>query len=446
MVDLVRKAILNYSLLNNGDSVTVALSGGADSVALLLALLELKDEFSLKISAAHLNHGLRGDEADRDELFVCELCDKLNVPLFCEKADVKSFAKAEKLSIELAARKVRYSFLERVSVGKIATAHTSNDQIETVIHNIARGTGITGASGIPAKRDRVIRPLILAERCEIEAYLKEKGVSYCIDSTNSDTQYTRNMIRKNIVPLFNEINSGAIKNVSRFADNLAKDADYLNIEADKVYSIARKDKGLKMDVIKDLHPAILSRVIINFYEQKTDISADSVHILRITESVKENSNSRISLSGGYEAVIKNGFLNISKPYKRKQETIEFPVSSMPFDAMGYKLFVVSKDDYEKKLKFNKLLLQSSIDYDTIGDKLVLRTRKDGDKIKLFNKKVTKSFKKLFCETKTDLKERDELAVLEDESGILFLYSFGAAEERAVTEKTKKVLIVERVGV
>lgn len=445
MVDLVRKAILKYSLLENGDSVTVALSGGADSVALLLALLELKDEFALKISAAHLNHGLRGDEADRDEQFVRQLCEKLNVPLFCEKADVKSVAQNEKQSIELAAREVRYSFLERVSVGKIATAHTSSDQIETVIHNIARGTGIMGACGIPKKRGRIIRPLILAERADVESYLDKRKVSYCTDSTNSDTVYTRNMIRKNIVPLFKEINVGAIKNVGRFADNLEQDADYLNSEADKAFSVARVEKGLKLDAIKDLHPAILSRVIIRFYEEQTNIAADSLHVMKICESIK-SSGSAVSISGGFEMTVKNEILEVSKPYKRNKEALEFLVSSMPFEAMGYKLFVVSKDDYEKKLKFNNLLLKSSIDYDTIDGELVLRTRKDGDKIKLFDKKVTKSFKKLFCEAKTDLKGRDELAVLEDNNGVLLLFSFGAAENVAVTEKTKRVLIVERVGV
>ncbi len=445
MVDLVKKAIVSYGLLNKCESVTVALSGGADSVALLLALLELKNELSLSIYAAHLNHCLRGEEADRDEQFVRDICEELNIPLFCEKADVKAYAKKKKLSIELAAREVRYAFLERVAVGKIATAHTLNDQIETVIHNIARGTGIAGACGIPKKNGRIIRPLIMAERSDVESFLKERNVQYCTDSTNLDMEYTRNMIRKNIVPLFKEINSNAVKNVGRFADNMLQDADYLRLEANQALEMARIEQGILVETIKELHPAILSRVIMRYIEEQTAFATDSLHITQVIESVKTNGFA-VSLQGGYEAVVKNGILKVSKPHKRREQALEFPVDELPFEAFGYKLSCVSKQEYEKRLKFNNLLLKSCIDCDTIVGKLVLRTRKDGDKIKLFDKKVTKSFKKLFCESKTDLPKRDNLAVLEDESGVLFLYEFGASQKAAVTEQTKKVLIVEQVGV
>ena len=191
MLQCVKATIARHNMLEGVKEVTVALSGGADSVTLLSVMLKIRDEFNFTLSAAHLNHCLRGEEADRDEQFVRELCQRLNVPLFCEKADVKAFAKVNSMSIELAARQVRYAFLERVSKGVIATAHNANDNFETVLHNMARGTGIVGLCGIRPKRDRFIRPLIEVGREAIERYCAEEGLLFCTDSTNSDQSTDR---------------------------------------------------------------------------------------------------------------------------------------------------------------------------------------------------------------------------------------------------------------
>ena len=160
MLKKVLAAIEDYDMLAQAGSVTVAISGGADSVALLHCLLELKNELSLEVCAAHLNHMLRGDESLRDEKFVKDLCQKLNVKLFLERIDVAKEAKVSGESIELAARRVRYDFLSRVSKGVIATAHTASDSFETMLFNLSRGTDIIGLCGIPPKRDTLIRPLI----------------------------------------------------------------------------------------------------------------------------------------------------------------------------------------------------------------------------------------------------------------------------------------------
>ena len=178
MLNSVKNAIKRYNMINGETEITVALSGGADSVALLLCLLELKDDLDVNISAAHLNHCLRGEESDRDEQFVRDLCKQLNVPLTVEKADVKGEADKTGESIELCARRIRYAFLERVTSGLIATAHTANDNIETVLFNMSRGTGISGLCGIPPKRDNIIRPLILVTREQVETYCAEKGVEF----------------------------------------------------------------------------------------------------------------------------------------------------------------------------------------------------------------------------------------------------------------------------
>ena len=167
MLNKIEKAAERYNLFQKGDSITVALSGGADSTALLHALVQLGEKYSLNVTAAHLNHKLRGDESDRDEQFVRKMCDDLGVELVCESSDITSLAKKGE-GIEECARRVRYDFLQRNAKGKIATAHSADDNIETVIFNLTRGSGIKGGCGIPPVRDNIIRPLIMCTRAEIE--------------------------------------------------------------------------------------------------------------------------------------------------------------------------------------------------------------------------------------------------------------------------------------
>ena len=278
MLEYVKQSIRQSDMLHGVSEVTVALSGGADSVALLSVMLELSKELPFSVSAAHLNHCLRGAESDRDEQFVRKLCEDFGVPLCVEKADVYGFAKSHGLSVELAARQVRYDFLERVSNGAIATAHTASDNIETVLHNAVRGTGIAGLCGIPPKRGRFIRPLIGVTRQQIEDYCHKKGLSFCIDSTNSDQTFTRNRIRHSVVPELVKVNSAAIKNVSLLSATLREDASFLSFEAQKSFETASENGGLKVETLQRLHPAIAKRCIAILFEKTVGCVLERQHV------------------------------------------------------------------------------------------------------------------------------------------------------------------------
>ncbi|MEG2144737.1 MAG: tRNA lysidine(34) synthetase TilS, partial [Oscillospiraceae bacterium] len=206
MQNKVLEAIEKYKLINLGDSVTVALSGGADSVALLLVLLKLQEKLGISIDACHVNHNLRGEEAKRDEAFCKELCEEKNVKLFIKSVDVLAYAKTNSVSTELAARELRYSALCQVANGKIATAHTLSDSVETALFNLARGTGLRGLMGINPCRDNIIRPLTLVGREEIEAFLASENQSFVNDSTNFKNDFARNKIRNKVIPVLKEIN------------------------------------------------------------------------------------------------------------------------------------------------------------------------------------------------------------------------------------------------
>ncbi|MBQ2387863.1 MAG: tRNA lysidine(34) synthetase TilS [Clostridia bacterium] len=249
MQDKLLAAVTRYNLLKTGDRVTVALSGGADSTALLYGLLALREKFDLTVTAAHVNHMLRGEESDRDERFVRDLCEKLGVALSVGKFDIPALRKKGE-SGEECARRVRYAFLAEVADGKIATAHTADDNAETVLFNLIRGAGITGACGIPVKRDNIIRPLILCSRKDIENYCEKNGISFVTDSSNLTDDYTRNRIRHKIIPEMKEINPSLCDGVSRFSETL-RDADELILSlAERAIKSAKKADGYDCGELK----------------------------------------------------------------------------------------------------------------------------------------------------------------------------------------------------
>ena len=264
MKNRVIEAISRYDMLRAGDSVTVALSGGADSCALLYALYELRGELGITLSACHINHGLRGGESDSDERFARRLCEKLGIPAEVFRVDVRA-AQRKHESIEEAARRLRYGCFEQVCAkygSKLATAHTANDNAETVLMYMLRGTGTRGLAGIPAVRDDIIRPLIFCTREQTEAFCRERGIEYVTDSTNLEDNCTRNRIRHNVLPLLREFNPSFLDAVSRMTSAVAADESFLTGYAEKcAEECAHPDGGYYSRKLKELPEAVLIRVI-----------------------------------------------------------------------------------------------------------------------------------------------------------------------------------------
>ena len=438
MLQSVKNTIKRYNMINGAAEITVALSGGADSVAMLLCLLELKTELGVNISAAHLNHCLRGAESDADERYVRELCNGLGVELTVERADITAESEKTHESIELCARRVRYAFLERVSKGLIATAHTANDNIETVLHNLARGTGSAGLCGIPPVRGRIIRPLISVTRHEVEEFCAAKGVKFCVDSTNADENYTRNFIRRLVVPKLLEINSCAVQNTVNMSAALRDDADFLNKTANSEYVRICDGNALKSDELNKLHPAIRSRCIAMLYKQTVGRTPEHRHIDAVTELLV--CGGRCSVQNDFSAVVKDGLLRFL-PSKSVGTIPETPVDGLPFDCFGVEIFKISKENLISQQKFNSLLLNNAVDCDKICGKLILRSRKQGDEIKFLKRNCTKSLKKLFQEAKIDEVLRDSIPVLADEKGPVWVSGFGVAERCSIDKDSENIAVV-----
>ena len=265
LIESVKAAIFENNMLCGGETAVCALSGGADSTALLLVLKELSCKIGFELKACHLNHGLRGEESDSDESFCESLCESLGVELYRKKINVKDYAQKHE-STEETARKLRYVFFEeaRARFGEntvTATAHNANDSAETVLLNLVRGTGLKGLCGIPPVRDRIIRPLIYAKRSEIEEFLKDRNQPFVTDKTNFSEDYTRNKIRLKVLPEILAINPSAIEAFSRMSKILRSDSEHLETLAEIALAKAKRQNGYDALELSGLEEPIKSRAI-----------------------------------------------------------------------------------------------------------------------------------------------------------------------------------------
>lgn len=260
-LEKISAACADYRMIERGDAVVAALSGGADSVSLLHALKQLSEQIGIEVSACHINHHIRGEESDSDMRFCEELCERLQVPLVIREANVTELQQKHE-SLEECARRVRYDFFAEVSEGKkLATAHNSNDCAETVLLNMMRGTGLKGLCGVPPVRGNIIRPLIYCTRAEVEEYCSASGLTWVTDSTNLNVDYTRNKIRHIILPEMLKINGSLFSTMNRMEHSLRTDSDFLEEMAAQRLEEARCPGGYSAPALAELPAPLQSRAI-----------------------------------------------------------------------------------------------------------------------------------------------------------------------------------------
>lgn len=446
----VKNTIERYQMLRPGDTVIVGISGGADSVALLSVLNELKDELHISVIGAHVNHGLRGAEALRDENFSKKLCENLDLEFYVLHENVAQLAKARGLSFETCGRQVRYEFFEKISQEilrknkgsgvLIATAHNANDVCETILYNITRGSGLKGAAGIPPVRcsevgnTKIIRPIIDCSRLEILKYLEEKNQSFMTDSTNLDDSYARNRIRIHVLPELSKINENAVSNITRFADSVREDEEYLTDLSKELVINARTEDGYyDVSTLKDAGIPVLKRAIAYIVYEKTGTHAEKVHIDKISAAVKSCDSSlyfKIQLPGGDFLQIKDGFLSVISRGLAENE-----------DKYEKKTFIVEKMSIDECKKSSDNILENALDYGKINGKLFFRNRQSGDKFRPLKRNVNKSLKCLFNEAHIPAQKRAHLNILECDGEIVWIEDFGPADGYQVTDTTKEVLYI-----
>ena len=433
--------------MSRGGEVLVAVSGGADSVALLTSLCEIRDRMELKISAIHVNHNLRGEESDRDERFVVSLCEKLHVPLVVESVDILSLCKKTGESTELCARKVRYNLFAKHAKEFIATAHTADDNAETVIYNLCRGTGIKGICGIPPVRDNIVRPLIDCTRQDILNYLHAIGQEYVTDSTNLGDEYTRNKIRHNIIPELLKINPSFPVAVRRASASAREDSEFIETEAKQIVDDYMFSDGGELQLrlsVSGVPSALRKRIVCEYVGRiANEITLDSEHLSDI-EKVISGKMRKTSLPGNLLfQKSKNGFTLVSS---EKSEPFFhcFELNGGNASFRNYNFSIVNQNLYKKLKNVNSLLFKFSIDYDKIVGKFVIRSRIDGDKYEPVGRGVTKTVRKLLCESDFTPAKKSQLFMLCDDEGIVFTNLFGIDERVKVTESSKTIIVIKKM--
>lgn len=437
-------AVKKYNMLQQNDTVVVGLSGGADSTALLHFLLSVREELNLRIIACHINHMLRGDEADGDENFVRKICNENSVELRVLCVDVNKEAQKRKIGTEECGRQIRYEFFEKTAAefnAKIATAHTASDNAETVIFNMTRGCGIKGLCGIPPVRDNIIRPLIEVTRTEIEEYCRTNGYDFVTDSTNLERDYTRNKIRLDVIPVLKNINPSLESTIARMSTQMRQNEKFITDCAEKSLAEAETPSGYKTAILSRLDDTLLSAAL-SLLVKKHNIIPEAKHI-ELIKKIVYNSGA-VNLKNNITAVSKQGFLRIiSSVQHQENEIISYTNQNLiTINNKKISILLMNIDEFNKYKKINNLVFNNSMDYDTIPFNGVFRTRKSGDVFTLPKRNITKSLKKYFIELKVPQEKRDEIILFASGSDILWIEGIGVSKKYGVSTDTKKVLVLE----
>lgn len=437
--------IEKYRMIEAGSQAVAGVSGGADSVCLLFLLMEYQKRVPFSLRAVHVNHHVRGEEAVRDQEFTRRLCESLGVPLDLYDYDVPRMAETEHLSCEEAGREARRRAFyrtacrwERPDQVRIALAHHENDQAETVLHNLVRGAGLAGLAGIrPVHRTgsgMYIRPLLCISREETENYLSQRGIPWVTDSTNEEEVYTRNKIRREILPALMQINSSAVKNIAAAAGRVLEAEDYLSERTQKAVEKYTAKEGSVWILSRDLfeEPMLLQkRVVKNVLEaaagKKKDLS--SAHMEAVLELAKGRTGASASLIYGLRAQQVYGDIHITRGEQEKKDLLELEFRVFPYENQQ-----IPEKTYTKWF-----------DYDKIKNGLAVRRRLPGDYLMISRDGGTKKLKDYFIDCKVPRRERDNVTLLADGSHVLWAVGYRISEYYKVTSQTKKVIKVQVKG-
>ena len=414
--------------------VLVGLSGGADSVMLLCFLIEYKRRHNggFTIACAHINHGIRGEEADRDEEFCKELCKSLGVELISRGYNVPALARSSGQSVEEAARIVRYIAFEHIICGRedisaVATAHNRSDNAETVIFNILRGSGARGASGIPPIRDNIVRPLIRISKADILEALSVSKIPFVVDSTNMSTEYTRNYIRQQVIPSLAEVTSDPERMISRFADNMRSDDDFISSVAEE---FLLDHEIITNTDLASLHYAVFIRVLSAMAGKKN--ASVSVRIAADIHSLLDKENFSYSLIGKASFICERGVCRVSRDTTEGSDyCFGLTEGTNDLSPLNAELVLSNGKINKSYLNVYKNAIQVNLSSAIIKGNLYLRPKKDGDTV--FYGGMTHKVKKLFSDAKVPRSKRGLIPILCDDSGVVWVPGFGVRDDGALKE-------------
>ena len=454
MHELIKNNIINKKLIVDGDNILIALSGGPDSVFLFHNLRKLKDIISFNLYASHINHMYRGKDAMHDEEFVRDLCQKYGVRLFVKRKNAAEYAKELKVTEEEAGRVLRYGFfnenLSQIGGGKIALAHNLNDQAETVLQRLIRGTGIDGLSAMSFQKGNLIRPMLNVSRDEIMAYLHENNYQYCIDITNSQDIYGRNKIRLNLIPYLEKNFSPNIQaTLSRMAEAMERDKKIIEKYIDIKFKELLKDRSgsklvLDLNLLRALDVGERGRIIRRGIEELkgNTVNVEMKHIdnaISLMDAGK--TGKKIDLTGGFTIEISYDNFIINKRLDKVPE-FEYNIAlneithikevNKTLLARVFEAGTETWEDTEDKDSF-------CVDFDLVKGSLTVRNRRPGDSITPCGMEGSKKVKDVFIDLKIPKEERDSRLIVADDENIIWLEGYRINDKYKINESTKKIL-------
>lgn len=420
MNNKVLKTVKKYNMLSKGDRVLIGVSGGADSIALLEFFVSVKEKYDLDICVAHIEHGIRGEDSVNDAEFVKNYCKKLGVNFYLKAIDAPNLAKKAKMGVEEYSRMARYDFFNTIECDKIATAHNLTDNIETLLFRLARGTGLKGACSIPAVRGKIIRPFIEVSSGEIRKWCNDNNIPYRVDCTNSDSAYSRNLIRLEILPLFEKLNANYQDNIENFISDVNEDYAFIDDYVKSIYPKIVKNNEIDLPKLNELDLSIKKRILIMFFYEN-GYSLNRIHLQSVID---------ITLKSGKSQIKENVFAISAKGKIRLAK----------FNDLN------KKDEFVTKIlnidEFKDKNIDFYCDCDKIVGNIIIRAKQAGDRIKPAGRNVSKTLKKLFNESAYPIEKRDEKIVVCDDFGIVGVIGLCADERVKVDCNTAKILTIK----
>lgn len=452
----MEKKVHNYmrqwKMIQPGMQVVVGFSGGADSTALLEFLWECRSIHEITVSALHVHHGIRGQEADQDQKFCEQFCMERGIALRVHLADVPNISKSERISLEEAGRKVRYqAFFRELENGadRIALAHHQNDQAETMLFHLMRGSRLRGLRGMEPVRGAYIRPFLCVTREEIVHWLTEKKIPWVEDSTNQELSYTRNQIRHQVLRPMEQIRPGSIQRMAKTAESLKKLEDFLKEELRKQWEICVQEETEGFRIVKEqlkkMHPVLQETLLLQAMERLfgDKREPESVHIEQVRQLLDGTNGSRLMLPCDCFAVLAYDTLLLKKGYGGERINTEvYCVPGQEYHYMGAD-FSFTLENKEKNLKIPVNRYTKWFDYDKIKNNVVLRTRRPGDYLEVAPG-VHKKLKNYLIDYKIPKESRDQCMLLADGSHIIWVIGMRISERYKVTEDTRRILKVQKI--
>ncbi len=457
LLERVKRTISRYRMLDPGELVLVAVSGGVDSIVLLHVLFELRDELGTKLAVAHLDHRIR-PESGADAAFVGREAEKLGLPLIVEARDVPAHAKAKRLSLEEAAREVRYRFLEeaarRLGAQKIALGHHRDDLAETILLNLIRGAGPVGLRGMAPVRGSYIRPLIECSREEIEAFARERGLEYRLDRTNLEIDYLRNRIRLELLPLLERYRPQVAARLAQTGLLLGELVEFIEgLASARLEGILLEqhegelvlDRKRILQERRALRGFILREAIRRLRGGLRDLEFQ--HLRALEELItREEPHAELHLPGGVRFRRRGERLifMLGAETETPPEPFEFPLhlGENLFPEIGWRFHLEEAELEEgERPEFSADPLQEVIDRDRIEGQLILRSPRPGDRLRPLGMAGTKKLQDLFVDEKVPREERARVPLVCDQRGIIWVVGLRLSEDYKVTLETRRALVI-----